>query len=161
MVPGVWLMGMASASNLFPPAHSYLNARLWAAPAVLFIVVSEGAFRGYGNTRIPLLASAAAAIINLVLDPVMMFPMVGMGVVSAAAATPLSQLGAAAVYGIFLRRNKMLPQPKHHVIVYSESTKSDSNDIGSQCGNDDQTRVATFGMGVCDFQGNNSSLPHG
>jgi MATE family multidrug resistance protein len=109
-------MGMASASNLFPPAHSYLNARLWAAPAVLFIVVSEGAFRGDGNTRIPLLASAAAAIINLVLDPVMIFPM-GMGVVSAAAATLLSQLGAAAVYGIFLRRNKMLPQPKHHVIV--------------------------------------------
>jgi MATE family multidrug resistance protein len=116
---GTWClgcMGIPSTSNLFPPAHSYLNARLWAAPAVLFIVVSEGAFRGYGNTKIPLLASAAAAIINLILDPVMIFPM-GMGVMGAAAATALSQLGAAVVYGIFLRRNKMLPQPKHHVKV--------------------------------------------
>ena len=116
---GTWClgcMGIATSSNLFPPAHSYLNARAWAAPAVLFIVVSEGAFRGYGNTKIPLLASGIAAILNLILDPVMMFPM-GLGVMGAAAATATSQLGAAVVYGIFLERNEMLPKRHHHVKV--------------------------------------------
>lgn len=114
---GTWClktMGIASSSPLFPPAHAYLNTRLWAAPAVLSIVVAEGAFRGYANTKIPLLASVVAAVINLVLDPVMMFPM-GLGVIGAAAATALSQLGAATVYGIFLKKKKMLPSRNAHV----------------------------------------------
>ena len=116
---GTWClgtMGIPTTSPLFPPAHAYLQTRQWAAPAVLYIVVAEGAFRGYGNTKIPLLASGVAALINLILDPVMMFPM-GMGVMGAAAATALSQLGAAIVYGVFLKRKKMLPQPHHHVAV--------------------------------------------
>jgi len=113
---GTWClktMGIAKNSPLFPPAHAYLNTRLWAAPAVLSIVVAEGTFRGYANTKIPLIASIVAAIINLVLDPIMMFPL-GMGVMGAAAATALSQLGAATVYVVFLKRKQMLPQRRHH-----------------------------------------------
>jgi hypothetical protein len=40
-----------------------LNTLLRAAPAVLGIVVAEGAFRGYANARIPLIASIVAALI--------------------------------------------------------------------------------------------------
>lgn len=107
-------MGISKTSLLFPPALSYLNTRLWAAPAVLFIVVAEGAFRGYANTKIPLVASIVAAAINLVLDPVLMFPL-GLGVMGAAAATALSQFGAAGVYGYFLGTKKMLPSRNQHV----------------------------------------------
>lgn len=116
---GTWCldcMGIATSSNLFAPAHSYLTTRAWAAPAVLFIVVSEGAFRGYGNTKIPLLASGVAAIINLILDPVMMFVM-NMGVMGAAAATAISQLGAALVYGISMNKMEMLPHHHTHTHV--------------------------------------------
>ena len=66
-------MGVPMSSSLFKPAMAYLSARLWAAPAVLFIVVAEGAFRGYGDTKIPLVASLVAAAINFVLDPLLMF----------------------------------------------------------------------------------------
>ena len=114
---GTWClktMGIPRNSPLFPPAHAYLNTRLWAAPTVLGIVVAEGAFRGYANTKIPLIASLVAAMINLVLDPVMIFPM-GLGVMGAAAATALSQVGAATIYAYFLKKKQMLPTRNSHV----------------------------------------------
>jgi MATE family multidrug resistance protein len=115
---GTWClgtMGISQTSPLFPPAHAYLNTRLWAAPPVLGIVVAEGAFRGYANTRIPLIASCVAALINLVLDPILMFPL-GLGVTGAAAATALSQFGAAAVYAFFLDKKKMLPSRRKKIV---------------------------------------------
>jgi MATE family multidrug resistance protein len=110
-VTGSWClgtMGVPVTSPLFKPAKEYLGTRLWAAPAVLAIVVAEGAFRGYGDTKIPLLASLAASLINLILDPILMFSL-GMGVAGAAAATGVAQVGAAAVYFYFLLKRRMLP----------------------------------------------------
>jgi putative MATE family efflux protein len=101
-------MGVPSSSALFPAATDYLYARLWAAPAVLFIGVAEGAFRGYGDTVVPLIASLVAASLNLVLDPLLMFTM-GWGVRGAAVATAISQFGAALTYGLQLVRRRMLP----------------------------------------------------
>lgn len=106
-------------SNLYPYACDYLFTRLWAAPAVLWIGVAEGAFRGYGNTMTPLKASLTASFINLVLDPLFIFKNkrgaggfagFGWGVRGAAAATALSQLGAALYYTHQLVKRRMLPQ---------------------------------------------------
>jgi hypothetical protein len=77
-------MGVPATLPLFQPANSYLGICLWAASAVLCIVLAEGAFRGYGS----FLASLEASFINLILDPILMFTL-GMGVAGAAAATPL------------------------------------------------------------------------
>jgi len=102
-------MGITFGSPLLQPAKSYLQLRALAAPAVLLITVAEGAFRGYGNTRIPLLASFLAAAVNAILDPVLMFSF-KMYVGGAAAATAISQVCAASLYWVFLRRRRMLPQ---------------------------------------------------
>jgi MATE family multidrug resistance protein len=72
-------------------------------------MVAEGAFRGVGDTRTPLLASTTAAVINVVLDPILIF-MLGYGVSGAAAATAIAQYGAVAVYAYFLARRNMLPK---------------------------------------------------
>jgi MATE family multidrug resistance protein len=109
-------MGVPRNSLLFPPAIAYLGTRLWAAPAVLAIVVAEGAFRGYGDTKIPLLASLVASFINLILDPILMFPL-GWGVKGAAAATGVSQVGALAVYIYFLIKRGMLPKRNAESVV--------------------------------------------
>ncbi len=109
-------MGVPRSSKLFPPAIAYLRARLWAAPAVLAIVVAEGAFRGYGDTKIPLLASLAASVTNLALDPILMFTL-GWGVRGAAAATGVSQVGAAVVYLYFLAKRRMVPSWKAKSLV--------------------------------------------
>ncbi len=115
-------MGVPSASSLYPAARSYLHSRLWAAPAVLFIGVAEGAFRGYGDTTIPLIASLVAASLNLILDPLMMFTL-GWGVRGAALATAIAQCGAAFVYGLKLVQRKMLPiQKKRSVSTTSTGT---------------------------------------
>ena len=79
---------------------------------VLALVVSEGAFRGYGDTKIPLVASLVASLINLVLDPIHMFPPIHWGVTGAATATALSQVGAVATYLYFLLKRQMLPRNK-------------------------------------------------
>lgn len=109
-------MGISRKSALFKPGIAYLGTRLFSAPAVLTIVVSEGAFRGYGNTRIPLIASMVASLINLVLDPILMFPL-GLGVKGAAAATALAQFGAAATYLYFLKSREMLPKKSKSSII--------------------------------------------
>lgn len=104
-------------SPLFGPGLDYLRTRSLAAPAVLGIVVAEGAFRGFGDTTIPLLASGTAALVNLLLDPLLMLPPLSRGVQGAAAATAASQVGALGVYLWFLRKRRMLPaatpKPSH------------------------------------------------
>jgi Na+-driven multidrug efflux pump len=62
------------------------------------VVVAEGAFRGNDDSKTPLVASSVAVFFNLILDPIFMFPL-GMGMAGAAAATAVSQYGAAAMYG--------------------------------------------------------------
>ena len=125
-------MGVPSTSSLYPAARSYLHSRLWAAPAVLFIGVAEGAFRGYGDTTIPLIASLVAASLNLILDPLMMFTL-GWGVRGAALATAIAQCGAAFVYGLKLVQRKMLPiQKKPSGSVSTTSTGSSLSTAPSQ-----------------------------
>jgi len=102
-------MGVSSSSPLYKPACDYLFARCWAAPAVVGIVVAEGAFRGNDDNKTPLIAAAVAGAINLVLDPLLMFPL-GMGMAGAAWATALSQFGAVGMYGWRLWKRRLLPQ---------------------------------------------------
>jgi len=104
-------MGVSPDSSIYKSACSYLFTRCWAAPAVVGIVVAEGAFRGTGDNKTPLVAASVAAILNLVLDPVLMFTC-GMGMTGAAAATAISQLGAAALYAWHLSKRRLLPQPE-------------------------------------------------
>lgn len=105
-------MGVDTASPLYKPAADYLFTRCWAAPVVLLIGVAEGAFRGYGDTIVPAMASLTAAVMNLVLDPLMIFSPLHWGVKGAAAATAMSQVGAAFMYAWKIVQRKMLPQRK-------------------------------------------------
>ncbi|KAL7550170.1 hypothetical protein ACHAWF_013406 [Thalassiosira exigua] len=66
-------MGVPEWSDIFPHALTYLNTRCLSAPFFLLITVAEGALRGYGDTKIPLLASAATAATMVALEPFLMF----------------------------------------------------------------------------------------
>lgn len=116
-------MGVGPASPIYQPACDYLFARCWAAPAVVGIVVAEGAFRGNNDSRTPLVASGIAALVNLILDPLLMFPL-GMGMAGAAVATALSQVGAASIYAWRLWKRKLLPQPQQQTSKESLSSTS-------------------------------------
>jgi len=103
-------MGVPVTSPLYAPAFRYLSTRCWAAPVVLSMFMAEGIFRGHGNTVVPLTANVVSAVMNIVLDPFLMFGFFHWGIQGAAAAITLSQMGAATIYAIHLLRRNMVPQ---------------------------------------------------
>lgn len=86
---------MQAAPEVAGPAVSYLRIRAFAAPALLVVTAAHGAFRGLGDTRTPLGITIAVNLINVVLDPLLIFA-VGLGLEGAALATVAAQwIGAA------------------------------------------------------------------
>lgn len=91
---GPILRTMGATGALFDEALVYLQIRAWAGPAVLIITASHGAFRGFQNTRTPLIVTIALNVINLVLDPILIF-VLGWGLAGAAWATLIAQWAGA------------------------------------------------------------------
>lgn len=91
---GPILRVMGATGALFDDAVVYLQIRAWAGPAVLIITASHGAFRGYQDTRTPLVVTIALNVVNLILDPILIFGL-GWGLAGAAWATLIAQWAGA------------------------------------------------------------------
>lgn len=103
-VPIVRAMG--AGPELEGPALSYLRIRALAGPAVLLVTAGHGAFRGYQDTRTPLLVTLGLNALNLVLDPLFIFGF-GWGLRGAAFATLLAQwMGALWFVHLLLRARR-------------------------------------------------------
>lgn len=96
---------MGATAELQDPALSYLRIRALAAPAVLIITAANGAFRGFQDTRTPLVVTLWLNAINLVLDPLFIFGF-GWGLAGAALATTLAQWTGAILFLNLLLRAK-------------------------------------------------------
>jgi Na+-driven multidrug efflux pump len=83
-------MGVPPASPMRPAASSYLFYRALGSPAATLWLVTNGVFRGLGDTRTPLLYSLLFTALNALLDPLLIFPG-GMGAGGAALGTALAQ----------------------------------------------------------------------
>lgn len=81
-------------------ATTYLRIRAMALPAVLIVTAGHGIFRGYEDTRTPLVITVGLNVVNLVLDPVLIYG-AGLGIAGAAVATVIAQWVGALW---FLRR---------------------------------------------------------
>jgi len=99
-------MGVGESSSMHYSALSYLKIRALGSPAATVWLVSNGIFRGLGDTKTPLLWSIIFTIGNAVLDPIFIFTL-GFGASGAAAGTAISQ----SISLIFLLRalNKKVP----------------------------------------------------
>ncbi|MDP9143636.1 MAG: MATE family efflux transporter, partial [Actinomycetota bacterium] len=62
---------MGAGEEVAGPAVSYLRIRAIATPAVLIVTTGHGAFRGYQDTRTPLLVALGVNLINVFLDPLL------------------------------------------------------------------------------------------
>lgn len=93
--PILSLMGADGA--LSEPARTYLQIRAFAGPAVLIITAANGAFRGYQDTKTPFVVAAVFNLINVILDPILIF-WVGWGIAGAAAATLIAQWTGAFIF---------------------------------------------------------------
>jgi putative MATE family efflux protein len=87
--------------SVLADATSYLRIRFLALPAVLVAMAGHGIYRGHSDTRTPLYVAIGMNLINLVLDPILIFGM-GLGVEGAAWATVVAQVFAAAWFLVLI-----------------------------------------------------------
>lgn len=88
---------MGADETLLAPATEYLRIRALAGPALLIITAANGAFRGFQDTRTPLVVTLGVAGVNLILDPLFIFAF-GWGLAGAAWATTAAQWAGALVF---------------------------------------------------------------
>lgn len=96
------LKALGAGDELLDPATTYLRIRALALPALLFITALHGVFRGLQNTRTPFLVAGGLSLVNLVLDPILIFGL-GMGLAGAAWATVAAQVSGAVAFALALR----------------------------------------------------------
>ena len=93
----VFVSAMGATSEIDAAAISYLRIRGLALPAVLAITVGHGVFRGVGDTKTPLYVSLGFNLINLILDPILIFGF-DMGLTGAAVASVFAQFVGGGVF---------------------------------------------------------------
>ena len=64
----VALQLMAPSENIYALSESYITIRIWGAPAVLATYVVIGWFIGLQNTKVPLVITVSANILNIIFD---------------------------------------------------------------------------------------------
>ena len=86
-------MGISPVSSMYPSAYSYLRIRALGTPAATLWLVTNGIYRGLGDTSTPLKYSLAFTVLNAILDPIFIFTW-KFGASGAAAGTALAQYAA-------------------------------------------------------------------
>ncbi|MFP3915750.1 MAG: MATE family efflux transporter, partial [Actinomycetota bacterium] len=94
---------MQAPPDVTEPASAYLRIRAVAAPAMLVVTAGHGAFRGLQDTRTPLAITLGVNLLNLALDPLLIFGL-GWGLEGAATATVVAQWSGAACFAWLLVR---------------------------------------------------------
>ncbi len=123
---------MQTGAEVRSPAMAYLQIRAWAAPAVLVTLAAHGSFRGLADTRTPLVVALVVNVINIVLNPILIFGL-GMGVAGSALASLVAQyLGAGHAHTQFAA-------PGGSVLLHRNSLDKFRNSappwlVGSRCG---------------------------
>ncbi|KAL7574565.1 hypothetical protein ACA910_015915 [Epithemia clementina (nom. ined.)] len=88
-------------------AMPYLSVRAFAFIPSLISLVGFAAFRGVQDTLTPVKISLSANVINVILDPILIF-WASMGVKGAAIATLIAEVISAIIYLIVLRKREMI-----------------------------------------------------
>ncbi|CAK9140380.1 unnamed protein product [Ilex paraguariensis] len=121
--PILSFMGVKSGSPMLSPAQKYLTLRSLGAPAVLLSLAMQGVFRGFKDTKTPLLATVVGDLMNIILDAIFIFPL-RMGVSGAAIAHVLSQYLISLILLIKLMKKVDLLPPSVKDLQFSRFLKN-------------------------------------
>jgi len=108
---GEVLRWFGAAPEVVVAGRAYLAILLAVLPGFFAGMILYSGFQALGDTRTPMLISLATNILNLVLDPVMIFGWLGvprMAAAGAAWATIISQSGGLVAMAVILRRQGLL-----------------------------------------------------
>ena len=98
---------MNASADVLPLIRSYMSVWFLTAGPCLLAMPANSILRAAGDTRFPSLVMVSAALLNVLLDPLLIFgwgPVPAMGIRGAAIATALSRLMGLAIVLIVLRR---------------------------------------------------------
>ncbi len=131
-VGGYFLMhpvfrAMGANEELMPLIDSYMT--IWFAGCVFINmpVVGNAAIRATGDTYFPAMVMTVAAVANAVLDPILIFGLLGfprLEMQGAAISTVFSN-GCALLAGLYVigAHKKMLSRSRHHMRLFGDSAK--------------------------------------
>ena len=83
-----------TSASATPHAVIYLRISLLGVPSMLVVLAATGVMRGLKNTRTPLVVTGVAAVVNVALNLLLVYP-AGLGVAGSALGTVTAQTGAA------------------------------------------------------------------
>ncbi|HRQ60002.1 MAG TPA: MATE family efflux transporter, partial [Alphaproteobacteria bacterium] len=119
---------MGAHEELLPLIRDYMM--IWFAGAVFVTLplVGNAALRAAGDTFTPSLIMTVVAVVNLILDPIMIFGLFGfprLEIVGAALSTVLANAAAmvAGLYVLGVRRKMLLPLNDLHLDKFGDSTR--------------------------------------
>ncbi|HEY0719112.1 MAG TPA: MATE family efflux transporter [Streptosporangiaceae bacterium] len=78
-------------------AVTYLQISAAGVPAMLLVLAGTGILRGLQDTRVPLAVAAIGAVLNVVLNYLLVYP-AGLGIAGSATGTVIAQVGMAVAY---------------------------------------------------------------
>lgn len=97
-----WIVEIFGAEpDVAQDAVTYLRIRFIALPAMLIAMVGHGVYRGHSDTKTPLFVVIGLTLVNLVLDPILIFGF-DLGVAGAAWATVIAQVFAATSFLVLM-----------------------------------------------------------
>lgn len=96
LAPAV-LHGMGARGDVLGHAVAYMRWSMPGLPAMLMILAAMGVLRGLQDTRTPLYVASAGAVVNVLVNAVLVYP-VGLGVAGSAIGTAATQWLMAVVY---------------------------------------------------------------
>src|SRR6056297_1588754 len=100
LLSGNILKWMKISPELYDTALSYLRIMIFAIPFIFFRELLSSIFRGWGNSVIALKMMFFAVVLNIILDPLLIF-VFGMGVEGAATATLIAR-GSVTLYFVYV-----------------------------------------------------------
>jgi putative MATE family efflux protein len=84
-------------------AVTYLQISAAGVPAMLLVLAGTGILRGLQDTRVPLAVAAIGAVLNVVLNYLLVYP-AGLGIAGSAIGTVITQAGMAVAYAAVAMR---------------------------------------------------------
>lgn len=103
----IWMdaifLKLGAPNALMPYIHEFMDIWFLGSFVVVIPMVGNSAIRAAGNTKLPSLVMFSVAVVNLILDPILIFGLVGfpeLGLAGAAIATVVSY-GVALIIGLY------------------------------------------------------------
>lgn len=103
-----------SEDSVVQYAETYLSIAALSIPLTYITAVLSGTFNALGRTRIAFRCNACGIILNMVLDPILIF-VFNLGIAGAAIATAFSQAFVCVLIIIAIKYNKNKPFPQFRI----------------------------------------------